>query len=89
MGWEIKAMPLVIPDEVLQAAGLNESEAKVEIACRLFDAGKLAFGYAARLADLEAGILELELQRRGIARYRYTEEMLDNDVSVLQKLGRW
>jgi predicted HTH domain antitoxin len=41
-------MPLVISDDVLQAAGLSEREAKIEIACRWFDAGKLSIGHAAR-----------------------------------------
>ena len=35
-------MPVVISDETLKQAGLTEREAVVEIACRLFDAGKLA-----------------------------------------------
>ncbi len=82
-------MPLVIPDETLRAAGMNEREAKVEIACRLFDAGKLTIGHAARLAGLEESEFEVQLQLRGIPRYRYTEEMLEQDVETLKKLGRW
>ena len=42
-------MPLVIPDDALRAAGMDEREAKVEIACRWFDEGKLAIGHATRL----------------------------------------
>ena len=45
-------MPLIIPDEALQEAGLSESDALVEFACRLFDAGKLTLWGAARLAGL-------------------------------------
>ena len=82
-------MPLVIPDETLRAAGLDEQEAKLEIACRWFEAGRLAFGQAARLANLDTTAFEAELERRRIPRYRYTEDMLENDVAVLQKLGRW
>lgn len=82
-------MPLVIPDETLRAAGMNEREARVEIACRLFDAGKLAIGHAARLAGLSEAEIEAEFELRGIPRYRYTEEMLEHDVEVLKKLGRW
>jgi hypothetical protein len=33
-------MPVIIPDETLKQAGLTESEARIEIACRLFDADK-------------------------------------------------
>jgi predicted HTH domain antitoxin len=82
-------MPLVIPDDILRAAGMNEREAKVEIACRWFDAGKLTIGHAAHLAGLSEVEFEAQLERRGIPRYRYTEEMLDHDVNVLKKLGRW
>jgi hypothetical protein len=54
-------MPLVIPDETLQLAGMDEREAKIEIACRLFDAGKLTIGHAARLADLSVAEFEQQL----------------------------
>ncbi len=82
-------MPLVISDETLQAAGMNEQEAKVEIACRLFDAGKLAFGHAARSAGLDDAAFEAQLEFRNIPRYRYTEEMLREDVKTLKKMERW
>ena len=82
-------MPLVIPDDALEAAGLSEQEAKLEIACRWFDEGKLTIGHAARLANLTELAFETELSARGIPRYRYTGEMLDRDVEALKKLGRW
>lgn len=82
-------MPLVIPDDVLRAAGMDEREAKLEIACRWFDEGKLAIGHAARLAGLTEAEFESQLELRGLPRYRYTEEMLEQDVEALKKLGRW
>jgi predicted HTH domain antitoxin len=82
-------MALVIPDETLRAAGMNEREARVEIACRWFDAGKLAIGHAARFARMSEAEFEALLELRRIPRYRYTEEMLEHDVEVLKKLGRW
>jgi predicted HTH domain antitoxin len=82
-------MPLVISDEKLRAAGMNERETMVEIACRWFDGGKLAVGHAARLAGLSEAEFEAQLQIRGIPRYRYMEEMLEQDVEVLKTLGRW
>ena len=82
-------MPLVIPDEMLKAAGMNEREAKIEIACRWFDAGKLAIGHAARLAGLSELEFEKQLEARGLPRYRYTDEMVERDVDALKKLGRW
>jgi predicted HTH domain antitoxin len=82
-------MPIVIPDETLQAAGMSEREAALEIACRWFDEAKLTIGHAARLAGLTEIEFERQLEQRGIPRYRYTEQMLDRDVEVLKKLGRW
>jgi predicted HTH domain antitoxin len=86
---EENLMPSVIPDETLRVAGMDEREAKVEIACRLFDAGKLTIGHAARLAELSVAEFEQQLALRGLPRYRYTEEMLEQDVDALKKLGRW
>lgn len=82
-------MPLVIPDETLRAAGMKEGEAKVEIACRWFDEGKLAIGHAAQLAGMSEADFERELELRDLPRHRLTEEMLEHDVEVLKKLGRW
>jgi predicted HTH domain antitoxin len=82
-------MPLLISDETLRAAGMSEGEAKVEIASRLFDAGKLAFGQAAGLAGLSELDFEAQLELRGLPRYRYTEQMLDQDVESLKRLGSW
>ena len=62
---------------------------KVETACRAFDAGKLTIGHAARLARMSEVEFERQLERRGIPRYRYTEEKLDQDIETLKKLGRW
>ena len=39
---------LTISDELLCESQMAEDEARVEIACRLFDAGKLTFPVAAR-----------------------------------------
>ena len=82
-------MPLIISDEMLRAAGMNEAEAKMEIACRWFDAGTLSFGRAAAFAGVSEVEFEAQLERRGLPRYRYTEEMLEQDVQTLKKLGRW
>ena len=82
-------MAILIPDEVLRATGMTDDEARVEIACRLFDAGKLAFGRAAHFAGLNEAQFEDAIRVRDIPRYRYSQEMLDRDVETLKKLGRW
>ncbi len=82
-------MPLVISDETSQAAAIEEREAKLKIACRWFDVGKLTIGRAARLASLSEREFETQLEARDIPRYRYTEDMLEQDVEVSKNLGRW
>jgi predicted HTH domain antitoxin len=76
-------MPLVLPDEALAALGMNEPEARVEIACRLFDAGKIAFGHAAALAGLTETEFDDALVHRGLPRYRYTPTDLESDLKAL------
>ena len=80
-------MPVVIPDDVLQQAGLSEPEAKTEIACRLFDAGVLTLWPAARCAGLSRAEFEAELRARSIAVYRPTAKDFQEDVEAIAKLG--
>jgi predicted HTH domain antitoxin len=80
-------MPLLIPDEVLEQAGLTEQEARVEIACRLFEAEKLPLWPAAHLAGLSRTAFEAELRLRGLPVYRITEEHYQQDLEALRKLG--
>jgi predicted HTH domain antitoxin len=82
-------MAIVLSDELLRATGMSEAEAKLEIACRLFDAGKLTVGHAAKFADVSEAAFEDALRQRKIPRYRYTEDMLNQDIATLKKLGRW
>jgi len=89
MPTEVLPMPLIISDEMLQAAGMTEPEAKLEIACRWFDAGTLSFGRAAAFAGVAEIEFERQFQSRNIPRYRYTDEGLQAIVEALKKLGRW
>lgn len=79
-------MPLTISDEVLQSAGLTEAEARVEIACRLFDAEKLALWPAAQLAGMTRVEFEDELRQRKIPIYRPTIEDLQADLTAFERL---
>src|SRR5207244_3804846 len=67
-------MTLSIPDDILREAGLTEREALTELACRLFDAEKLDFNAAARLAGLGRPELERELLARKLPIVHYGEE---------------
>ena len=80
-------MPLVISDEQLIVMEMDERSARIEIACRLFDAGKLGFHAAMRLAGLSRVAFEDELDDRGIAIYRPTVQDLHDDLKTLDKLG--
>jgi predicted HTH domain antitoxin len=80
-------LPIVISDETLRDAGLTECEALVEIACRLFDAGKLALWPAAKLAGVNRVAFEQALRERQIAVYRPDERDLADDIDALDKLG--
>jgi predicted HTH domain antitoxin len=81
------AMPLVIPDETLREAGLSESDALIEFACRLFDAGKLTLWGAAIFAGLSRVAFEEELQTRRIAWLRPDEQDLAEDLTAMDRLG--
>jgi predicted HTH domain antitoxin len=80
-------MPLTISDETLRAAGLNEREALIEFACRLFDAGKLSLPAASKMAGLGRVEFESELFARDIPAYRVTLEDYLQDMAALKRLG--
>jgi len=80
-------MPLTIPDDILAETGLNERDARIEIACHLFDAGRLTMPAAARWAGLSRTELEEELLRRNLPLCRPTVEDFEQDLETLDKLG--
>ena len=80
-------MALVISDEDLQRTGLSERDALIEFACRMFQAEKLSLPAAAKLAKLTRVEMEDALFDRRIPAYRYTVEMLEEDMANLKKLG--
>ena len=80
-------MPLIIPDETLREAGLDERSALIEVACRLFDAGMLTLWSAARLARMNRTEFEQELSSRKIPHYRPEPSDLAEDLAALEQLG--
>ncbi len=79
-------MPVVISDETLRQAGLSESEALVEIACRMFDIGKLHLWPAAKMAGMSRVEFEQELTNRQIAIQRPMLQDLADDIATLERL---
>lgn len=80
-------MPLTITDEELQAAGVSAEVARLELACRLFQAGKLDLWPAARLAGLTRVQMEEALHDRKIPIYVITEEYWQQELTSLKWLS--
>lgn len=79
---------LQIPDDVLKQAGITEREAVLELACRLFETGRLTLFFAARLAGLPQSEFEDVLLDRKIPIYRYSEADLKTDLRTLRNPER-
>ena len=79
-------MPITISDETLQRMGMSADESRVEIACRLFDAGRLDLWPAAQLAEMSRVQFEGELMQRKIPIYRPTLEDLQAELKALDEL---
>jgi predicted HTH domain antitoxin len=79
-------MPLVIDDEVLKKAGLSEQEARVELAVRLFEIGRLELWPAAQVAGMPKMDFVFELGSRGIDALRYGVDELNKDIETLDRL---
>ena len=80
-------MPLLITDDQLESMKMDEPSARIEIACRLFDAQRLTLPAAARFAQLSRVAMEAQLRQRGIALYRPTIEEVRQDLDVLKNMG--
>jgi predicted HTH domain antitoxin len=80
-------MSLIIPDETLREAGLDERDALVEFACRLFEAGRLTLWSAAKLARLNRVEFEHELLSRKIPLYQPDPSDLADDLASFERLG--
>jgi predicted HTH domain antitoxin len=80
-------MAFTITDEQLQTIGMNEREAAIEFACRLFDARKITFHAGMKLAALDRLSFEEALRVRGIAIYRPDPEELRREVEALKRSG--
>jgi len=84
---EAKAMPVTIPDEILVAAHISETELKQELALTLFQRERLTLGQASRLADMSQLSFQRLLAERQIP-IHYGVEEFDEDLRTLRKMGR-
>jgi predicted HTH domain antitoxin len=80
-------MPLMISDEELATAGLSESGARLEFACRLYDAGKLSMPAAARMAAVNRTEFEAALLERNLPLIRVDDAYWQQEAESMQRLG--
>lgn len=79
-------MPVTLPDQLLAEAGLSEGEAKLEIACRLYDAGKLTMPQATRWTGTTRVEFETALLERRLPLVRVDERYWEQEVQGLERL---
>ena len=77
---------LTIPDDILEAAGLTETDCLIELAVHLYAERRITIGQALRISRLSRADFEKELARRDIS--LYSVEDLNRDVEALKELGR-
>jgi len=78
---------LAIPRDVLDAARLNLSQLRVEIAVHLYSQGRLSIGKARELAEMSLWEFRQLLASRHIAPH-YDVTDLEEDLETLRSLGR-
>ena len=79
-------MPVTLPDDLLAEAGLSEQEAKLEIACRLFDASKLTLPQATHWLGITRVEFEAALLERGLPVVHLDERYWSQELDGLQRL---
>ncbi len=79
-------MAVTLPDDLLSEAGLSELEAKLEIACRLYDAGKLTMPQATRWAGISRAAFEDALLERSLPLIRIDTQYLAQEYDGLERI---
>lgn len=80
-------MSVTIPDSVLHATRMSETEMRQEIAVLLYQKEKLTTEQAARLAEMDRVDFQHLLASRGIT-VHYDVEEYEQDLKTLERLGR-
>ncbi len=75
-------MSILISDELLKKANLNEKDFLTDIATYLYDKGKLSIGQAKKIANLSQLEFQKALKERGIY-LNYDEEEFYKDLETL------
>ena len=86
----LKTLSIPYPESLPSALHLSntefEKEARMAMAVKLFDVGKLSSGQAAELAGVPRVHFLYELGRWGVSALQTDEEALENDVEVARRL---
>jgi predicted HTH domain antitoxin len=78
-------MTIEVPDQELGSFHLTSDEARIELACGLYAAGKVSLGRAAKIAGIPYVTFMGELGKRKICR-NYGVEDLEHDIKVVEEL---
>jgi predicted HTH domain antitoxin len=81
-------MTIIIRADILAQAGLAERDARIEFACRLYDADRLRMRAASRLAGLDRVQFEVELRKRRIPDWRPTADAFAADAAEVRRLRK-
>lgn len=86
MGWTFKvAYPEALPDSLQMTRREFEREARLAMAVKLFETGKLSSGQAAQLADLQRSHFLYELGRFGVAAIQTESQDLESDLEAARR----
>lgn len=72
----MKTLKIALPDNV----ELDDSEALMAIAARLYEKGKLSLGQAAEVVGLSKAAFMANLGEYGVSLFNYSESELERDV---------
>lgn len=77
-----------IPDDVMLEAGLrDETDATIEVACRLYDGKRISLLAAMRMSGLDRTQFWDELLKRGMPWMRVDDHQWQEDKESLRHLG--
>lgn len=81
----LSSASIEIPKDILHATRMTPAELRLELAVTLFQQGKLSFGKAREMADMDAWAFQQLLGSRGISPH-YDIPEYEEDLATLNKL---
>jgi predicted HTH domain antitoxin len=84
---KIKAVMLLIEDEIVQGTRMSEEQLRLEIAIALYEKGIFSFGQARRLAKMDWFSFRNMLHERNVAA-NYDEEDFEKDMEAVKSFPR-